>query len=175
MADEAFEIRCSSGGGVGDPLLRDPQKVAADVGQGLLSAAEAAAVYGVVLRRHQVSMTATARRRDTIRQERLRRAVRPLVPFAGKAPRLGAGPSLPLYPGIRHRNGIAYAQHSGTPLARSPQQWTSGCPVLQSKAGPGPGIVTRAYLDPSDGTILMVEATPQHAGNVLQTTPTHWA
>ena len=49
-AGEAFEIRCSSGGGVGDPLTRDPAKVAADVARGLLSAEEAAAVYGVVLR-----------------------------------------------------------------------------------------------------------------------------
>ena len=174
-ADEAFEIRCSSGGGVGDPLLRDPAKVAADVDQGLLSSAEASAIYGVVLRRGKVASPATIRRRESIRQARLRAAAPPAIPFTGAASSLHGGPSLPLYPGVRQRNGIAYAERSGTPLARSPEQWTTGCPVLQSAAGPGPGIVTRAYLDPSDGTMLMVEVTPQHAGAVMEVKPDHWA
>ncbi len=173
-AGEAFEIGCTSGGGVGDPLLRDPAKVAADVTRGLFGAAEAARVYGVVLRQGKVSQTATARKRNSIRQERLRCAAAPAIPFTGKALPAGDGPSLPLYPGIRHRDGVAYAEASGTPLARSPASWTSGCPVLQSAPGPGPGTVTRAYLDPSDGTFLMVEATPGSAGVVTEVRPKHW-
>ena len=39
-AGEAFEIRCSSGGGVGDPLLRDPAEGRRRRGHGLLSAAQ---------------------------------------------------------------------------------------------------------------------------------------
>jgi N-methylhydantoinase B len=174
-AGEAFEIRCTSGGGVGDPLLREPAKVAADVAQGLLSTAEAARVYGVIVRSGKVSQAATARKRSSIRQERLRRAAPPAIPFTGQAPALGEAASLPLYPGIRHRAGIAYAERSGTPLARTPNAWTSGCPVLQSAPGPGPGIVTRAYLDPSDGTLLMVEATPAGSTDATDVRPEHWA
>jgi N-methylhydantoinase A/oxoprolinase/acetone carboxylase beta subunit/N-methylhydantoinase B/oxoprolinase/acetone carboxylase alpha subunit len=174
-AGEAFEIRCSSGGGVGDPLMRHPDRVAADVARGLLSAAEAAGIYGVVLRQGKVSPAATERKRTTIRQQRLRRASAPAVPFTGKAARLDRGTSLPLYPGIRHRGGVAYAERSGTPLARTPASWMSGCPVLRSAPGPGPGIVTRTYLDPSDGTILLVEATPAGAATATDSSPHHWA
>jgi N-methylhydantoinase B len=174
-AGEAFEIRCSSGGGVGDPLTREPAKVAADVARGLFSNAEAANVYGVVLRQGKVSAAATERKRSTIRQQRLRRAAAPALPFTGKARGLAGGTALPLYPGIRHQDGIAYAEGSGTPLARTPASWQSGCPVLESAPGLGPGIVTRAYLDPSDGTVLLVEAAPVTAAGTTESSPRHWA
>ena len=44
-----FQMRLSSGGGFGDPLDREADAVAADVGEGRFSAADAAVVYGVVL------------------------------------------------------------------------------------------------------------------------------
>ncbi len=42
-------VRSAGGGGYGDPLARDPQRVAADVREGYVSAAAAGALYGVVL------------------------------------------------------------------------------------------------------------------------------
>jgi N-methylhydantoinase B len=46
---DVVRIQTSGGGGYGDPMLRDPDLVAADVRSGLLSESEAAARYGVVL------------------------------------------------------------------------------------------------------------------------------
>ena len=65
-----------SGGGYGDPLERDPQRVLADVESGLLSPARAERAYGVILARDVVDEPATAARRETMRRER-----GPLAPF----------------------------------------------------------------------------------------------
>jgi N-methylhydantoinase B len=40
----------SSGGGFGDPLERDPARVAADMSEGYVTPEAAEAIYGVVLR-----------------------------------------------------------------------------------------------------------------------------
>ena len=47
--DDLFRLEVPGGGGWGDPLRRDPAKVAVDVRNGLLSAAVAERDYGVVL------------------------------------------------------------------------------------------------------------------------------
>jgi N-methylhydantoinase B len=47
--DQLLEIHCPGGGGVGDPLQRDPQAVLADVRSGLLSPEAARRQYGVAV------------------------------------------------------------------------------------------------------------------------------
>ncbi|HET6733388.1 hydantoinase B/oxoprolinase family protein [Mycobacterium sp.] len=47
--DDAVFVHPSGGGGYGDPLLRSPDKVARDVGDGKVSAAAARTLYGVAL------------------------------------------------------------------------------------------------------------------------------
>ena len=63
------------GGGCGDPLEREPASVLADVVDGLVSLNAAAYDYGVVLTETadglQVDTTATDRRRDAVRRERI--------------------------------------------------------------------------------------------------------
>ena len=54
----------------GDPLLRDPDLVARDVRWGKVSAAAAAADYGVILAGPDVDAEATARLRETMRTAR---------------------------------------------------------------------------------------------------------
>ena len=49
VSGESVVLRSAGGGGYGDPLARDPALVAADVGEGYVSAAAARALYGVVL------------------------------------------------------------------------------------------------------------------------------
>ncbi|MDO8187769.1 hydantoinase B/oxoprolinase family protein [Conexibacter sp. CPCC 205706] len=49
QAGDVFRQRIAGGGGYGDPLLRDPAAVAADVRDGYVSAEAARAAYGVVL------------------------------------------------------------------------------------------------------------------------------
>ncbi|TCK22014.1 hydantoinase B/oxoprolinase family protein [Pseudonocardia endophytica] len=71
LGDAVF-VHPSGGGGYGDPLLRDPELVAVDVRDGKVSATAAHAVYGVVLGTDgQVDGTATGKRRDEIRSERI--------------------------------------------------------------------------------------------------------
>jgi N-methylhydantoinase B len=60
------------GGGLGDPLLRDPDLVAADVAAGYVTGKHARAAYGVVLDESGgVDVPATAEARTAIRHERL--------------------------------------------------------------------------------------------------------
>jgi N-methylhydantoinase B len=49
MGEDALYVRWNGGGGFGDPLEREPEKVAGDVAGGLVSAASARHVYGVEL------------------------------------------------------------------------------------------------------------------------------
>jgi N-methylhydantoinase B len=173
-AGEAFEIRCASGGGIGDPIERIPQLVADDVAHGRLTTTEAADIYGVVLdETGSVLPDATTKRRRSLREDRLHRATPPARPFAGPVTAT-ADPALPLYPGVVHRGGVAFASASGEPLAAAPSHWTDGCPVLESLPGPGPGIVTRCYLDPKTGSLLMVEAVPLGTPRAFEVHPDHW-
>jgi len=47
--DDVLYVRWNGAGGMGDPLRRAPEAVAADVGEGVVGAAAARAVYGVAL------------------------------------------------------------------------------------------------------------------------------
>ena len=59
------------GGGYGDPIRRDPARVARDVNNGLVTPHWASARYGVVMRDGAVDAEATRERRRAIRAERL--------------------------------------------------------------------------------------------------------
>jgi N-methylhydantoinase B len=70
--DAVFHARADGGGGVGDPLLRAPEAVLADVEAGLVTAAQARGIYGVVLdgAGTAVDTGATAARRAELRAAR---------------------------------------------------------------------------------------------------------
>ena len=113
-----------------------PAAVAADVAARSARRRRGAAdLRGGARRTGRPRRAETARRRSSLRRSRLRRAAPARRPFTGA---VNDGPSLPLYPGIRHRGGIAYVEASGTPLAAAPDHWTDGCPVLESRTGRGP-------------------------------------
>ncbi|MEE2997984.1 MAG: hydantoinase B/oxoprolinase family protein [Pseudomonadota bacterium] len=61
----------AGGGGYGDPLNRDPERVLADVAEHYLSEADADARFGVVIRDRSVDAAATQARRGEIEDERL--------------------------------------------------------------------------------------------------------
>src|SRR5581483_6002130 len=68
---DVFDWRWQGGGGYGDPLDAPPAVVAADVGDGAVSAGMADRIYGVVLSPDgTVDVSATERRRDEIRAQR---------------------------------------------------------------------------------------------------------
>src|SRR5262249_4678133 len=71
--DDVYAITFFGGGGYGDPLDREPERVAADLKQGLVSAGEAMRLYGVMTIDGVVDEAATDRRRSAMRAERLGR------------------------------------------------------------------------------------------------------
>ena len=70
-AGEVFAYSFQGGGGFGDPLERDPERVRDDVAAGRVSAAEAERLHGVVLDADAVDRSATLARRAALRAERL--------------------------------------------------------------------------------------------------------
>lgn len=72
---DVFVAQSGGGGGVGDPLLRDPALVAEDVAAGYVTEAHAAAVYGVVLGAGGChDPAATVAQREKLRRDRIGRA-----------------------------------------------------------------------------------------------------
>ena len=67
-AGDIVRIVTSGGGGYGDPLEREPQRVLADVLDGLVSVEAAERDYGVVIRQGELSLEATATLRAARRQ-----------------------------------------------------------------------------------------------------------
>ena len=65
-------VRSDGGGGYGDPLMREPEKIARDVREGNVSEGVGRDVYGVVLNAEGgVDAVASAAARDAIRVDRL--------------------------------------------------------------------------------------------------------
>jgi len=72
LRKDALYIRWNGGGGYGDPLDRDPQAVARDVVEGLVSEDVARETYGVVLGDGAaVNAAMTARQREILRRARM--------------------------------------------------------------------------------------------------------
>jgi N-methylhydantoinase B len=90
-AGEVIRIRTTGGGGWGDPLNRDPRRVAADVRDGKVSVAGARADYGVVVtgEEPQADEPGTTELRERMRAER------------GPAPFFDRGPGFPTLSGGR--------------------------------------------------------------------------
>jgi N-methylhydantoinase B len=63
-------VACGGASGYGDPLQRDPDKVALDVRRGFVSEAKAREDYGVVLRNGAVDAAATAKLRSEMSAKR---------------------------------------------------------------------------------------------------------
>jgi N-methylhydantoinase B len=68
---DVFVATAGGGGGIGDPLLRAPEKVAQDVINGYVTPAHAREMYGVVMDGEAVNTAATEARRAEIRRERI--------------------------------------------------------------------------------------------------------
>jgi N-methylhydantoinase B len=175
---DRYEIRLPCAGGFGDPLDRDPTRVATDVTDGRFGAAEALAEYGVVVDPEgRVDVAATERIRDAQRQARLAAAAPAARPVVGSTVDASTEPALPLYPGIVQRGSLAVAEASGAALAVAPDHWTDGCPVLTEDlwGGAGPAVTIRTYLDPATGRALHVEAVVGDAPRSFLVNPARWS
>jgi len=68
---DVFAVRWQGGGGVGDPLDRDPGDVVRDVMSGAVTPGQAGEVYGVVVSDGEADVAATVARRRALRAARL--------------------------------------------------------------------------------------------------------
>ena len=147
---ESLRFDLASGGGWGDPLDRDPERVEADVRAGRLTEADARATYGVVV----ADVAATAQARSDALAERLGRAEpakRPLSWTPELRVAAGSEDPQPLYMGVVQQGSVAVSERTGEPLAVSPHSWTDGCPVIHGFLPAGPQTDIVAYLDPEAG------------------------
>jgi N-methylhydantoinase B len=168
---DVFAFELGSGGGFGDPVDRDPESVALDVNMNRLTRQDAADVYGVCLvESGRVDVSATARQRTALLRKRLDAARPPARPMDSIRPPAGTGS--PLYVGIEQRGDLAVVSASGTVLARAPDLWTDGCPVLVSRIDEHAEAF--AYLDPSTGKSLLVDVVPAGMLRATSSLPKRW-
>jgi len=71
MPQDVFEHTWSGGGGYGDPLDRQPEKVVIDVLNDAVSIEAAEAIYGVIVKDRTVDTDATEKKRAQIRADRI--------------------------------------------------------------------------------------------------------
>src|SRR5262249_31179012 len=110
-------MESSGGGGFGDPLERDPARVAADVGEGYGTPHAAEAICGVVLRHGEPDAAATTARRAELRAARVRLRVvagAGLDAQNGRAVRLGAEAATRL--GLAPGAVVEFVNPRGAPL-----------------------------------------------------------
>ena len=71
--NDILYMRMSSGGGYGDPLEREPERVLRDVEDGFVSRQEARDIYGVAIDGDEpaLNLAATEKLRAALRKERL--------------------------------------------------------------------------------------------------------
>lgn len=70
MNRDVLYVRWNGGGGIGDPLQREPDKVMQDVRDGAISLRAATEIYGVTLNHGEVDASATFLRRADLRRAR---------------------------------------------------------------------------------------------------------
>ena len=69
--NDVLYMRMSSGGGYGDPLDREPERVLTDIENGIVSEQEAREIYGVVVAGETLDGAGTDALRTSLRRERL--------------------------------------------------------------------------------------------------------
>lgn len=93
---DVFSSGCAGGGGLGDPLLRDPQDVLRDIEEGLVTATGAAADYGVAVRPESGGWVVDGAATTDLRRQRRRLRLgadpaRTPLPDGAPGRRLGSG------------------------------------------------------------------------------------
>lgn len=158
---DIFEVCWQGGGGIGDPLLRDPQAVALDVARGVISRAAAAAVYGVELSPEgKPDLPATQQRKEAVRRERV--GVPGSVRRAAQARPVGRiGERLQI---CEEAGQTVVVSEAGAVLAQGSTRWRQGA-VGKRLQMPQPGLPLQLHADlamtawycPISGDLLAVD------------------
>jgi N-methylhydantoinase B len=170
---DAFRFAIASGGGLGDPLERDPDAVAGDVAAGYVSVAEAARSYGVLLGSDgAVDVAGTLKQRERIRAARLAGAGTTRArPERVEGPVVGM---LSLGVEVVDRDGRHHARcaRCSQRLATAPASWRSGAvrgerrieppdggaaAAAGDHPGAAPAVVMREFFCPGCAAAIEVE------------------
>lgn len=167
-------LKVGNGGGVGDPLEREPSAVAADVAAFRLTEAEATQVYAVIVQDGSADVAQTMVARQAALRKRLADAQPAEKPMPADS--IGSGESRPHFHGVVQRGNVTFSERSGAPLSRSPDPWTKGCPVLVAchSTRLGRDGVFRAYLDPLTGHVLYAEDVLEGSDVTVKVRPGRW-
>jgi N-methylhydantoinase B len=133
--DDVVVMETSGGGGFGDPLERDPERVAADVAEGYVTGAAAASTYGVVWGDGHVDREATRVRRQDLRRSRVwvrLAAVDGLEDFPARAIRIDARTATRL--GLAIGGVVELVNRRGAPL----RAWIVGLDAAGGEAAVAP-------------------------------------
>jgi N-methylhydantoinase B len=152
-AGDVFAVSWQGGGGVGDPLERDPQRVWTDVLDGLISEEQARELYGVV-GGDALDTEGSRALRDQLRSDRLGgREAQPGLEESD-TPVLSLGSGLELH----RRDGSWEVRSSGHVLARDTTAWRSEA-VTARLEDPGlhPDLAVTAFYCPFTGRQLAVD------------------
>jgi N-methylhydantoinase B len=168
---DIFVATAGGGGGIGDPLLRSPAEVAADIAADYVTAAHAHEVYGVVVDSDgNVDEPATEQRRHKLRRERI--GAEPPKP-------LSAPPSIGI--SLARENGSWTCASCDEQLSYSDANWREGAvcrekPIAERYAelemvvrdrAEKPRVVMREYFCPGCAACLGVDV----ATSELETLP----
>lgn len=166
---EIVNIRLQNGGGYGDPLLREPERVVEDLAVGAVSASVAREIYGVVAHNGELDRPATEAAREDIRATRRKRMTGPggcpQGEPAAELPEGGWGESLVFRAG---GGGVsAHCAHCDADLGVPGHDWRALVGSIELGAAElGPlvdvpaDLTARQYVCPKCVTALWVEVVP---------------
>lgn len=160
---------CTGGGGYGDPLLRDPQRVLADVLETKCAPEDALNTYGVVLEGNEVNAAATEAKRKELRAARLSSAKVRTPSTNGKRDASGAalaqspvfvaheGPGEPLLSCKQCGHALGHGAAEAKAALAVKDVQIQDLYVVNWPVGPST-VFVREFYCPSCGTLLSAEA-----------------
>ena len=170
-AGDVFQTFWQGGGGLGDPLDRDPARVAADCRAGHVSVRFAERFFGVVFAGDGVEEKATATLREKLRRERLAAVKAPREKHAGKAQATHTIGGRLVF--ANHSGERWFACRCGTRLAPRSGNWRDGAAsrvIAPEEVGfhlrLHPQLELRQFLCPDCGGSLSVETAERGAPDI---------
>jgi N-methylhydantoinase B len=167
---DVLEYRWAGGGGFGDPLERDLERVVCDVEWGAISRSHAETAYGVVLDGERFDARATEQLRSTLRRARIESAELP----DARAERAQGEPVREFGPLLRieRLDGVSHLRcRCGHALGPTSENWKRGAarlPLDQAHASAQIAVHDELelvqYLCPACGALLSTEVEEKGAG-----------
>lgn len=157
-AGDVFAVSWQGGGGVGDPLDRDPELVWGDVLDGIVSEANARELYGVLGSGQGADLQASASLRERLRSDWIDGGAPAAPERAPMSERWPLGPTLEL-----RRDAEGWGTYSGERLlVRGSTAWRAHAVARRLERADGapalhPELAITAFHCPASGRVLAVD------------------